>query len=114
MLLNFITKLKRCTMNIINTILDKLIIIVIAPLAMSFVLGAIGKITKISFISSLGGFCLLIFFIILVVIIIVESMSLIFLIIYTIKCYILKKSLKGQMKQEDTLYNSSDESDSKS
>lgn len=113
MLLNFIKKLKRCTMNIIDTILDKLIIIVIAPLVMCFVFGAIGKITKLSFITSLGGFCFLIFFIILVVIITVYIIILIFLIIYTIKCYGLKKLLKGQMKQEDSLNNSSDESDSK-
>ena len=100
MLLKIIKRLKLRTTNIIDTILDNIIKIVLAPLVMCFVFGAIGKITKLSFITSVGGFCFFIFFIILVVIIIVYSIILIFLIIYIIESYVLKKSLKGKWSKK--------------
>lgn len=97
MILNLIKSLNQRT-KIIGTILDILIITTIASLVMCLVFGAIGMLAKLSFMTSLAGFCFLIFLITAVVLITIGIILLICFIINAIKRDGLKKLIKRYIK----------------
>ena len=63
MLSNLIKKLSQRTQNIIGTILGILIITAIASVLICIIFAVIGKLVKLSFMTSLAGFCFSIFLI---------------------------------------------------
>jgi len=104
MALIFFKRLNQRTKNIIGTILSIVIITWTVSLVMLIVFGAIGKLAKLSFMTSLGRVCLFTFMIALGVMMPIAIILLICFIIDEIKRDGLKKLLKRLLKTLTPLF----------